>query len=269
MTGEPLLIEVPYHLGRERVGPGAGVEPLVEAIGADSVVVDRGRPFQHELGAAFDVLRALAQTVRETVAAGRFPLVVAGNCSSAVGTVAGLGRDDLGVVWLDAHADFNTPDTTESGFLEGFGLALLTGSGFDAMRASIEGHLPIPEERVVLLARDIDPGEKRRLDASQVRLVDLASFDEALDELSQKVGAVYVHVDLDVLDPSEGRANFLAAENVLSLAELERAVAAVLERFEVAAAAITWYEPRVDPDGLIPPKAASVAARLTRARTHA
>jgi len=245
------------------------VGPLVEAIGAESVVVDRGRPFQHELGASFDVLRAVAQTVRETVAAGRFPLVVAGNCSSAVGTVAGLGRDDLGVVWLDAHADFNTPETTESGFLDGFGLAMLTGSSFDAMRASIEGHRPIPEDRVVLLARDIDPGERRRLEASQVRLVDLASFDQALDELARKARAVYVHVDLDVLDPSEGRANFLAAENGLSLAELERTIDAVLERFELVAAAITWYEPVVDPEGLIPPKAAAVAARLTHARTHA
>jgi arginase len=269
VSREPLLIEVPYHLGRERVGPGTGVEPLVEAIGAESVAVDRGRPFHDELGASFDVLRAVAQTVRETVAAGRFPLVLAGNCSSAIGTVAGLGRDDLGIVWLDAHADFNTPETTESGFFEGFALAMLTGSSFDAMRSSIEGHRPIPEERVVLLARDIDPGEQRRLDASQVRLVDLASLEQALDELAQKVGAVYLHVDLDVLDPSEGRANFLASENGLSLAELERAVGAVLERFEVAAAAITWYEPRVDPEGLIPPKAASVAARLMRERVHA
>ena len=269
MTGEPALIEVPYHLGRERVGPGTGVEPLVEAIGAESVAVDRGQPFHHELGATFDVLHALARTVRETVAADRFPLVLAGNCSSAVGTVAGLGRGDLGVVWLDAHADFNTPETTVSGFFEGFALALLTGSGFDALLASIEGYRPIPEERVVLLARDIDPGEQRRLDASQVRLVDLASLDQALDELAHKVGAVYLHVDLDVLDPSEGRANFLAVENGLSLAELERAVAAVLERFELAAAGITWYEPHFDPEGLIPPKAATVARHLIGERAHA
>src|SRR2546425_13091608 len=111
MTGDPLLIRVPYDLGHELVGSGTGVEPIVEAIGGESVVVDRGAPFQHEVGASFDVLRAVAQTVRSTVAAGRFPLVVAGNCASAVGTVAGLDRDDLRGVWLDAHADFNPPET--------------------------------------------------------------------------------------------------------------------------------------------------------------
>ena len=269
MRREPLLIEVPYDLGHELVGSGAGVGPIVEAIGHASVVVDRDAPFQHEIGSAFEVLRALSRTVRAAVAAGRFPLVVAGNCASAVGTVAGLDRADLGVVWLDAHADFNTPDTTASGYFEGMALALLTGSGFDTLRGSIDGHRPVPEERVVLLARDVDAGEGRRLEASNVRHVEPALLDGALDELAQKVGAVYLHVDLDVLDPSEGRANFLAVEGGLSLAELERAVGAVLERFDVAAAAITWYEPRVDPEGLIPPKAAVVAGRLIAEKAHA
>ena len=95
--------------------------------------------------------------MRETVEEGRFPLVLAVNCFTSLGTVAGLGRD-VGVVWFDAHGDFNTPDTTTSGFLDGMGLAMLLGDGWRELRQTVEGLRPVPAEHALLVgARDIDP----------------------------------------------------------------------------------------------------------------
>jgi arginase len=256
------LIQVPYHLGREGVVLGAGPGPLAAAIGGESIVVERAKPFDNEVASSFDVIRALAHTVRETLAAGRFPLVLAGNCNSSLGTVAGLGRK-VGVVWFDAHGDFNTPDTTPTGFFDGFGLSMLTGSGWQTLRETVDGHQPVPEEHALLVgARDLDPREEQRLAASAIGRADVESLADALDELAGRVDAVYVHIDLDVLDPSEGRANSLAFPGGFSAAELEGALEAIQARFDVPAAAVTAYEPPCDPQGRVPRVAAGIARLL-------
>ena len=256
------LIQVPYHLGREGVVLGAGPGPLAKEIGGESVVVERAEPFDNEVASSFDVIRALAHTVQAKLAAGRFPLVLAGNCNSSLGTVAGLGRE-VGVVWFDAHADFNTPDTTPTGFFDGFGLAMLTGSGWQTLRETVNGHRPVPEELALLVgARDVDPREEERLAASAIGRADAGSLADALDDLAGRVDAVYVHIDLDVLDPSEGQANSLAVPGGFSAAELESALEAVQARFDVPAAALTAYEPPCDPEGRVPRVAAGLAQLL-------
>ena len=243
------LIAVPYHLGRKDVGLGKGVPVLVEALGGGGVSVELEADFMNEVSASMGVVRQLADRVRETVAAGRFPLVVAGNCNSSLGTVAGLGGG-VGVVWFDAHADFNTPDTTETGFFDGFGLAMLTGSGWQGIR---EGLPTIPEEHVVLAgARDIDSGEQERLDASGLQAVSVSELEPALDALGARVDSVYVHVDLDVLDPSVGRANWYAVDGGPQLDELASAIDSVGKRFTIRAAALTAYAPECDPERAIP-----------------
>jgi arginase len=263
-VSEPLLIQVPYHLGREGEVIGAGPGPLAAAIGGDTLVVERGAPFRNEVGAAFDVIRALTTAVREAVAAGRFPLVLAGNCSSALGTVAGLDRD-VGVVWFDAHADFHTPDTTPTGFFDGFPLALLTGEGWTELRNGIEGVRAVPEEHIVLAgARDIDPTEEPHLDESAITRADPETLEQALDELAGRVDAVYVHVDLDVLDAAVAKASAWAVEGGFTAAQLEQALDSVAARFEIPAAALTAYDPLVDPEGRVPPIAARLASRLTQ-----
>jgi arginase len=257
------LIQVPYHLGHEHIVLGAGPAPLAEAIGGDTVVVTRPGPFRNEVYASFDVIRAVADEVRASVAAGRLPLVLAGNCASSVGTIAGLGRD-VGVVWFDAHADFHTPDSTPTGFFDGFGLAMLTGEGWAELRSTIRGVRTVPQEHVVLAgARDVEPTEETRLADSAIARVDASTLEGALDELTGRVEAVYVHIDLDVLDPSEGKANAWAVEGGFTAAELEAALRAILGRFEVPAAAITAYDPRSDPEGRVPPIAAALVHVLT------
>jgi arginase len=256
------LIQVPYHLGREGVVLGAGPAPLAEAIGGDSIVVERSEPVSNEIYATFDVVRQLATAVRDTLAAARRPLVLAGNCHSAMGTVAALGGD-VGVVWFDAHADFHTPDSSPTGFIDGMALALVTGEGWAELRRTVDGLRPVPEEHVVLVgARDLEPTEKERLATSAVVRADAASLESALDELAERVHTVYVHIDLDVLDPSEGKANDWAVDGGLTASELEGALRAILARFEVPAAAFTAYDPRVDPEGRVPRIAAGLAQVL-------
>jgi arginase len=264
---EVTFVEVPYHLGREGVGIGAGPEALRAALGTGTTVrIERAGEFRNEVSASFTVVRAIADAVRKAAAGGSFPIVLAGNCGSSLGTVAGLGPDDLGVVWFDAHADFHTPDTSPGGFLDGMALAMLTGSGWAAARRTVGALRPVAEEHVVLVgARSIDPGEDERLERSAVAHVRRPPVEPALDALAERVRDVYLHVDLDVLDPSEGRANGWAEDDGLTLSEVEDAVGAVADRFQIRALALTAYDPACDPERRIPYAASAIAARARRA----
>jgi len=209
-----VLVQVPYELGRRDVGLATGVPVLAEALGpalgAETVTVESSGASWNEVGASMDVVRAVAGTVGDVVARGAFPLVLSGVCSSSLGTVAGLGSPpDLGVVWFDAHGDFNTPESSPTGFFDGMPLAMLTGSGWEALRNGVENLRPVDEANVVLVwARDLDAAEEERLVRSNVRLVRPGEpVEAALDDLAARVTDVYVHVDLNVLDPSEGQAN--------------------------------------------------------------
>jgi arginase len=250
------LIQVPYHLGREGELIGAGPPVLAEAIGGESFVVRRPTDFRNEISSSIAIAQELAHVVRETVSGGDFPLVLAGNCSTSLGTVSGLPRE-VGVIWFDAHGDLHTPDTSPTGFFDGFALRLLIGEGWDELRRNFKA---VPRERVLLVgARDFDPTEPDDI----VRRAGADDLEAALAELD--VEAVYVHVDLDVLDPSEGRANGWAVDGGLSAEELELALDKIASRFEIAAAAFTAYDPAEDPDGKIPKVAASLVPRLARA----
>ena len=166
------LLLVPYDSGQRNVRMGAGPEHLCAAglekhLAAqghqvDSEVIEpASRNWRAEVQTSFELMRAIAKHVRAARTARRFPVVLSGNCLAAVGVIAGLGPG-TGVIWIDAHGDFNTPQTTTSGFLDGMTLATATGQCWGELARSIEGFEPVPENAVVLLgARDLDPGEVR------------------------------------------------------------------------------------------------------------
>jgi arginase len=270
------VVTAPYHLGREGVGMGAGPDTLVaaglgaalEEAGHEVELAPIARPGKttNEVAASFAVLAAVAARVREAAAEGAFPLALAGNCMTSIGVVAGIGSD-IGVLWLDAHPDFNTAEGTTSGFVDGMGLSILTGTGWDAMRETVPAYRAVPETHAVHVgARDFAPGERERLERSAVATVapdELDRLDAALDRLRERgVSDLYLHLDLDVLDPSEGRANEYAADGGLTADDVARLIGSAGERFRLRAASVTAYDPAGDPERRVPPTAIRLARLL-------
>lgn len=262
------LIEAPYDSGRfqERMGCGpkrlldGGLIRRLESIGHEVETVSIRLPddfFPAEVGAAVELHRRIARAVAAARDAGRLPIVLTGNCNyAALGVLAGLPPEPVGVVWLDAHADFNTPDTSPSGFLDGMALSMATGEAYASALQSVPGLEPLPGRDVVLLgARDVDPAEEDRLHVSDVRWLQVdetrkAGLESALtDALEGLPESVYLHVDLDVLDVSVARVNPFAAPGGLTVEELRTVVRTVARRRRVVAAALTAYDPGLDDDG--------------------
>jgi arginase len=151
---------------------------------------------------------------------------------------------ETGVLWFDAHADFNTPATSPSGFLDGMSLAIMTGRCMTAQTAAIPGFAPLQDRSIAMMGvRDIDDGEKQAL--ARVALpANAAELREALDRMN--VGSLHVHLDLDALDPSVLVANHFAAANGLSLEMLKDCLAAASDRCRIASVAITACDPAAD-----------------------
>ncbi len=236
--------------GSEQVLREAGHDVVVSAVRLDESPI-------HEVGAIFKVNALLAEKVREAVAAGRFPLILAGNCNSCLGTLAGLGSANIGVAWFDGHGDFHTPETTQSGFFDGFSLNIAVGRSWIALAKTICGFNPVPEPNVILAGvRDLDPAEEELLRTSaiaichyeEIRSSGVAGLTPRLDSLAGRVRSVYVHVDLDVLDPEIGPANEYSAPGGLNPQELDNALSLVGQRLQVKAAALASYNPEVDPN---------------------
>jgi arginase len=267
------LVTAPYHLGHEGVSVGAGPDRLLDE-GAVEALEDAGHEVDvvrvvpraestNEIGASFEIVRRVSEAVSRAVEDGAFPIVLSGNCLSSIGIVAGLGRD-VGIVWLDAHADFNTPESSLSGFADGMALAVLTGTGWNTLRETVPGYRIVPEQNAVLVGiRDVDDGERERLEGSPLQVVEPGGdIEPALKALRGRVEDAYLHIDLDVLDPSEGRANHFAAPGGLSADAVEQVVSAVTSRLTVRAAALTAYDPAADAEGRIPPIANRLLTRI-------
>lgn len=181
-----MLLAAPYH--------------LAERLPDLSVAADRTLELPPPIEAGWAGLLPLHARIADAVATAHPDeelIVASGDCTTALGVLAGLRRrgTDPSVVWFDAHGDFNTPTTTPSGYLGGMPLALACGHG-DVDVLHRLGLAPLDEARVVLVgARDVDPGEERLLAASRVRRVAVEHLDAAL----LPPGPVYLHLDLDVL----------------------------------------------------------------------
>ncbi len=260
------IIQVPYDSGHEgaRTGKGPdhlirnGLDRMLQESGhnVDVLRVESGLRFSTEIGTTFEVNRLLAKRVGSATHNKRFPLVLAGNCNSCVGTLAGIGSERLGIIWFDAHGDFNTPETTTTGFLDGMGLAMAAGRCWEALLKTIPGFQPVPVNCIVHVgARDLDADEKAMLEATGIPLVrpdkiNTADFPGALEvvllALKNRVDGVYLHVDMDVLATEKGKPNHLAVPGGLPCHVVEEAVRSIRAHFEIKGAAIASYDPDCD-----------------------
>jgi arginase len=277
---------VPMDSGHRRWRMGAGPERLIEKGVLDGVrargievSIDRYEPKtpKGEVGSAIEIASWLSGRVGAARGADLFPIVLSGNCASALGSVAGLtlraGRQP-GVCWFDAHADFNTPETTESGFFDGMALAAVTGRCWTRLTQTIPGFHAVPESQVLLIgARDLDEPEERALATSAVRRTYTAEeafiATDRLRELRDRVKHVYLHVDLDVLDPSEGTVNVYSSPGGYARERLVELVTEIAKSFEVATLALTAYDPAFDGEGKIPPIAREIVEAVVFGRSSA
>jgi arginase len=252
------VICLPYLVGREAEGMGAGplalVQPAATALATDDVRrISLTEPRTTEVAACFDLNRQLAGEVAAAQADGVLPIVLTGNCHSQQAVVAGLGADRLGLVWLDCHGDFNTPATTETGYFDGYGLAMVVGDCWQTLCATVPGFTPLREERVLLAGvRDVESGERERLERSAIHRVDARDIGRLADQLEHlPAERITLHVDLDVLDPAYGRANEYAVAPGITPDELIGAVGAVTRDRELAALTLSAYDPAYDRDGRV------------------
>ena len=262
------IIQVPYDSGhlkaRQGLGPGHFIERgLVERLKdgghkVDVSTVTSAAVFPTEVGVAFELNGLLAREVKNARAAGRFPVVLSGNCNSGLGTMGGLGRPDLGVIWFDAHGEFNTPDTTTSGWLDGMPLTMATGRCWKAMLKTIPGFTPIPDQNIVLMgARDLDPAERDLLGESKIKVIhtqdesreaNLEKLSQALKGLKSRTSGVYVHIDMDVFDFSGGRANSLHPPGGITPDDMLHYLDAIVRTNSILACGVASYDPALDKD---------------------
>lgn len=263
-VADPLpLAAVPSPAGAEELRGGLRTALREAATDVRESRVSLGRSSNDPLRDAFDVAAELSRRVRAATEDGHLVIVLAGACLTALGACAGLRSDERRVVWLDAHADFNTPETTISGLVDGMALAALTGRCLTELVDRIPDFRPVPESSVTLIgARDLDDAESRLLDGSSIhRWEDVMSRVREDSEFFSGSEEVYVHLDLDVLDPSIGRANRLASPGGLSADALETLFRSLGRTAPVRVVALTAYDPEEDRTG----GAAVAAIRAVRA----
>lgn len=186
-------IVVPFHIDEL-------IEDLDVPFIADVTVIPQLPRTGHwqDMAALYEVV---AVEVATAASSGDVPVVISGDCTTSLGTVAGLQRAGIepGIVWLDAHGDVQTLETTASGYVGGMPLRLLVGYRPELVAASV-GLQPVDESNVVLVdGRDLDPPEVTYLEQARIRRCEVAD----LPSIALPDRPLYVHVDADVLDPGD------------------------------------------------------------------
>ncbi len=227
------LIGVPIDLGAGRrgvdMGPSAmrytGLQSRIAALGhavrdlgnVPTPMIETGAilgddPCLRYLDPIWRVCAELADRVATCVQQGQLPLILGGDHSLSIGSVSGSTRGrQLGLIWVDAHADFNTSDTTPSGNIHGMSLAALSGRGHPLLTA-LAGRTPaIPPDQIALVAvRDLDPLEREALRTSGIHTFTMhdvdrrgmaAVMEQAISCISHATDGYHVSLDLDVIDP--------------------------------------------------------------------
>jgi len=225
------MIGVPVDLGQEQrgvdLGPGAlryaglsarlaGIGHQVEDIGnlrvpvRDVVTAERAL---HYLPSIRDICETVYQAGRTAVSEGRIPIFMGGDHSLSIGSIGGVTHEEpAGVIWVDAHGDFNTPHSSPTGNIHGMSLAALFGEGFpDLVNVGRPGPKLGAADVILIGLRELDPQEKVRLRNSGIAAYTMRDIDErgmgaivgeALGKLAHRM-RLHVSLDLDGLDPLE------------------------------------------------------------------
>lgn len=228
------IIGVPTDLGQGRrgvdMGPSAiryaNAIPRLEKLGhevkdlGDIIIphIEERLPNDFNLKCLEEVIAAnqeLAAKIDAIMGEGRFPLVLGGDHSIAIGSIAGLTKHkkNMGVIWYDAHGDLNTGETSPSGNIHGMSLGVSLGVGHDKL-TNIMGFSPKikPENVIIIGARDLDEGERKLIKEIGIKVFTMHEIDrlgmayvmeEAIKHVSNGTDGVHLSLDLDALDPHD------------------------------------------------------------------
>jgi arginase len=235
------FILTPYFLDQ----PLPGLKELEQG---DWIVNDPPLPqsnLQLRMSALYE---PLANSISSSIKQGELPVSVAGDCCTSIGVLAGLQRAGFNpfLIWFDAHGDFNTWETTPSGFLGGMPLAMIVGRGEQTILESM-GTQPLPEERVILCdGRDLDPGERDNLAGSSI-----THLQKVSDLLGYKLpsGPIWVHFDTDIIDAKDAPAMNYPVEGGPGVLDLHAVFSYLRETSQIAAVSISSWNPELDQDG--------------------
>lgn len=235
------FILTPYFLDQ----PLPGLEGIIDEDWKINQPRLDGSNTQERLGVLY---QPLTEFVNTTISRGERPISIAGDCCTSLGVLAGLQQAGIKptLIWFDAHGDFNTWETTPSGFLGGMPLAMSVGRGEQTIPEAV-GLDPIPETDVILTdARDLDPGEKEALAASQV--THMSNVEDLLNyPFTGK--PLYVHFDTDVIDPREAPAMNYASPGGPTAKILKRVFHHLAQTGRIKALSLSSWNPSLDYDG--------------------
>ena len=248
---------------------GGGLLGLLEEWGCE--VVDRRTAWLTEeeeksYGARYRLALAsnhLADMVAEQIRAGALPIGLLSNCNGLMGMLAGHQRSGggrkplrVGLVWVDAHGDFNTPETSLSGMMGGMPVAISTGLCLHHIRRACGLDPPLPMKYVTMVGvRDTDPWEQYLLDqndVSQITVDDVRRLSPAIDMEMDRLGTIadliYVHIDMDVLDPEDIPGAGLPVKDGPTADELAEALEIMFENPKAAGFGLASYPSSRDPE---------------------
>ncbi len=264
------LIGAAWGLGGADPGcaeaPAVLIPLLAQRLAQSALEVRRGpilEPLPGERRKQFAVSRLcsqLAAVVAEARRAGRLPCVIGGDHSCAGGTWSGVARTlvgNLGLVWIDAHMDSHTPQTSHTGRLHGMPLAWLLGQDDDPLYGLASGVLD-PRHVCLVGVRSYEPEEDARLKRLGVRVIFMdevaargidAVLDEALDIVTAGTSGFGVSIDLDVVTPDEAPTVGTPVSGGVGSAALVRALEEIAGKPALAGVELVEYSPRLDRDG--------------------
>lgn len=213
------------------------------------------------LEAIVEVNNNLAELVYDTLQGGGFPLVIGGDHSLGLGSASGVGEafDDFGIIWLDAHGDINTHETTPSGNIHGMVLGALMGKGALSLVNIYEPGNKVDPKNVFLVGtRSLDEGELRLIDEEQLSVYPMTEIrrigvkhvvHDILRKLQErKIRNIHFSIDIDVLDPAIAPGTGTCVEEGMTMREFRQFVAAVLSTHLVKSLDLVEFNPHLDRD---------------------
>ncbi|WP_036720738.1 arginase [Paenibacillus harenae] len=271
------IVRAPFGLGAGTPGAELGPAHILYAAGLLDKLKDLGIPYQiteeinvspqltplqsknaKRLAEVLDISGRLADRVSALVGQGAMPLVLGGDHSISIGTIAGLAEHyaNLGVIWFDAHSDLNTEETSPSGNIHGMSLGINLGRGIPALTGlrGIEPKIK-PEHVAIVGARSLDPGEKKYIRSLGIACYTMHDIDrlgiarvmeKVASHLGRTTDGVHVSFDIDCLDPREAPGTGTPVRGGLSYREANLALELLYQSDLVTSAEFVEVNPGLD-----------------------